>query len=47
MNEWKEFLIEDLAEFCNAKRVPLSSMQRQQLQGSYCISPRKNGQLTC
>ena len=35
MNEWKEFLIEDLAEFCNAKRVPLSSMQRQQLQGSY------------
>ncbi|WP_180174037.1 restriction endonuclease subunit S [Acinetobacter sp. YH01024] len=35
MSEWQEFLIEDLAEFCNAKRVPLSSMQRQQLQGSY------------
>ena len=35
MSEWQEFLIEDLAEFCNAKRVPLSSMQRQELQGSY------------
>ena len=35
MSEWQEFLIEDLADFCNAKRVPLSSMQRQQLQGSY------------
>lgn len=35
MSEWQEFLIEDLAEFCNAKRIPLSSMQRQELQGSY------------
>ena len=35
MSEWKEFFIEDLADFCNSKRIPLSSMQRAGKKGHY------------
>lgn len=35
MSEWKEFFIEDLTDFCNSKRIPLSSMQRAGKKGHY------------
>ncbi|EMT5584224.1 restriction endonuclease subunit S [Providencia stuartii] len=35
MSEWKDFYIEELADFFNAKRIPLSSMTRAKKQGEY------------
>ncbi|MCB8919435.1 MAG: restriction endonuclease subunit S [Ardenticatenaceae bacterium] len=35
MSDWAEFSLEDLVEVHNHKRVPLSSMQRAERQGSY------------
>lgn len=35
MSEWKEYKIEDLAEFQNQKRVPLSSTERSARKGNY------------
>lgn len=35
MSEWKDFSIEELGEILNQKRVPLSSMERQQRKGIY------------
>ena len=34
-SDWKEYTLEDLAEIHSHKRVPLSSMERAKLQGSY------------
>lgn len=35
MEEWKEVRLGDIVEILDAKRVPLSSMQRQAMKGSY------------
>lgn len=35
MSEWKEYVLEDLAEILNQKRIPLSSMERATRQGVY------------
>ncbi|MFN4285618.1 MAG: restriction endonuclease subunit S [Lacibacter sp.] len=35
MSEWKEYKLEDLAEFHNQKRIPLSSMERSQRKGIF------------
>lgn len=35
MSEWKEYVLEDVAEVLNHKRIPLNSMERAKKQGSY------------
>ena len=35
MEEWKEYKLGDLCEILDSKRIPLSSMQRQNRQGNY------------
>jgi type I restriction enzyme S subunit len=35
MSEWKTFFLEDFAEIHNAKRIPLSSMERSKRKGIY------------
>lgn len=35
MGEWREYILEDLAEILNYKRIPLSSMQRSKRKGSF------------
>ncbi|XQP83892.1 MAG: restriction endonuclease subunit S [Candidatus Pollutiaquabacter aromativorans] len=35
MSEWKDFSLEELGDILNHKRIPLSSMERQQRKGKY------------
>lgn len=35
MSEWRNFFITELADFCNAQRIPLSSMERVHRKGNF------------
>lgn len=35
MSRWRNFCITELADFCNAQRIPLSAMERAHKKGNF------------